>query len=106
MADLDGRDERHANFPITAAELCIGANLGSARELQRTEKLVECLLWLEFGRNCSRRAGRLQAELVDAGDPLGFNDRVVAAAVLEHGEELVTGDGDFEAVPDPRVRTY
>ncbi|WP_049935935.1 PIN domain-containing protein [Haloplanus natans] len=106
MADLDERDERHAVAPVTAAELWIGANLGSAREFRRTEELVESLLWLEFDRNCARRTGRLQAELMEAGAPLGFNDCVIAATALEYGRELVTGDADFEAVPDLRVSTY
>jgi len=106
MTDLDERDERHAIVPITAAELWIGANLGSVREFRRTEELVESLLWLELDRNCARRAGRLQAELMESGSPLGFNDCVIAATAIEHGQELVTGDADFEVVPDLRALTY
>lgn len=106
MADLDDRDERHAIVPVTAAELWIGANLGSVQEFRRTEELVESLLWLELDRACARRAGRLQAELMESGSPLGFNDCVIAATAIEHGHELVTGDADFEAVPDLRVLTY
>jgi tRNA(fMet)-specific endonuclease VapC len=106
MTDLDERSERHGVAPVTATELWIGANLGSVREFHRTEELLESLLWLEFDRGCARRAGRLQAELVDSGSPLAFNDCVIAATALEHGEELVTGDADFEDVPDLRIRTY
>jgi len=106
MTDLDERAERHAVAPLTAAELWIGANLGSVQECRRTEELLESLLWLEFGRECARRAGRLQAALMESGSPLSFNDCVIAATALEHGQELVTGDSDFESVPDLRVRTY
>jgi predicted nucleic acid-binding protein len=106
MTDIDGRDERHAIVPVTAAELWIGANLGSIREFRRTEELVESLLWLDIDRDCARRAGRLQAELMESGTPLGFNDCVIAATAIEHGEEVVTGDTDFESIPDLRVRTY
>lgn len=106
MTDLDDRDERHAMVPVTAAELWIGANLGSVREFRRTEDLVESLLWLDIDRDCARRAGRLQAELMESGTPLGFNDCVIAATAIEHGAELVTGDSDFENVPNLRVLTY
>lgn len=106
MTRLDERDERHAIVPVTAAELWIGANLGSVREFHRTEELIDSLLWLDVDRDCARRAGRLQAELMESGSPLGFNDCLIAATAIEHGHELVTGDADFEGVPDLRVQTY
>jgi len=104
--ELDTRPERSAVAPVTAAELWIGAYLGSARELRQAESLLDSLLWLEFDRSCARRAGRLQAERIEAGDRLGFNDCVIAATALEHGHELVTRDSDFESIPDLRVRKY
>lgn len=106
MSRLDERDERHAVVPVTATELWIGANLGSVREFHRTEELLESLLWLDVDRDCARRAGRLQAELMESGSPLGFNDCLIAATAIEHGHELVTSDADFEGVPDLRVQTY
>lgn len=106
MADLDESGERHAVTPVTAAELWIGAHLGSVAEFRRTEELLESLLWLEIDRTCARRAGEIQAELIESGSRLGFNDCVIAAASIEHGQELVTGDSDFERVPNLRVRTY
>jgi tRNA(fMet)-specific endonuclease VapC len=106
MTGLDDRNERRAIVPVTAAELWLGANVGSVREFRRTEDLVESLLWLDIDRGCARRAGRLQAELMESGTPLGFNGCVIAATAIEHGHELVTDDVDFEDVPDLRVRTY
>ena len=106
MTDLDERSERHAVTPVTAAELWIDANMCSIQEFRRTEELLESLLWLEFDRGFVRRAGRLQATLMESGSPLGFNDCVIAATAIEHGQELVTGDADFENVPDLRVRLY
>ncbi|ELY51667.1 PIN domain-containing protein [Natronolimnohabitans innermongolicus] len=106
MTDLDDQGTRHAVSPVTAAELWIGANLGSVQEFRRTEELLESLLWLEITRSCARRAGRIQAELIESGSELGFNDCLIAATAIEHGEPLVTGASDFERVPDLRIRTY
>lgn len=106
MCELDAQDERHAVTPVVATELWIGANLGTVREFRRTEALLESLLWLEIDRSCARRAGRIQATLIESGSELGFNDCLIAATALEYGQELVTADSDFERVPDLRVRTY
>ncbi len=106
MEELDREGERHCVTPVAAAELWIGANLGSAREFRRTEELLESLLWLEVDRSVARRAGRIQAELIESGSELGFNDCLIAATAIEHGQELVTGDSDFDRVPELRVRTY
>ncbi|WP_255192178.1 PIN domain-containing protein [Natronobeatus ordinarius] len=57
MEELDREGERHGVTPVAAAELWIGANLGSAREFRRTEELLESLLWLEVDRSVARRAG-------------------------------------------------
>jgi predicted nucleic acid-binding protein len=43
---------------------------------------------------------------MESRSPLWFNDCVIAATAFEYGQELVTGDADFEAVPDLRVLTY
>lgn len=106
MSQLDGEGTRHAVTPVTATELWIGAEQGSVAEYRQTEELLESLVWLEITRSCSRQAGELQSKLHDSGIPLGFNDCLIAATAIEHGHELVTGDDDFERVPDLRVRTY
>lgn len=106
MTQLDEEGTRHAVTPVTATELWIGAEQGSVAEYRRTEELLESLVWLEVTRSCSRRAGRLQSKLANDGAPLGFNDCLIAATAIEYGHELVTGDDDFERVPDLRVRSY
>lgn len=106
MAELDAEGIRHAVTPVTATELWIGAEQGSIPEYRRTEELLESLVWLDVTRSCSRRAGTLQAQLLDDGNRLGFNDCLIAATAIEHDHELVTGDADFERVPELRVRTY
>lgn len=106
MDDLDDRGDRHGIAAVTAVELWIGASQGSAQEYRRTEDLLDTLLWFDLDRATARRAGELQGQLRAAGSPLGFNDCVIAATAIEHDQELVTADADFERVDGLRVRTY
>jgi predicted nucleic acid-binding protein len=52
-----------------------------------------------FTRRLADAAARLQAELVQGGDPLGWHDLQVATTALHYDEHLVSSDGRFEAVP-------
>lgn len=106
MDELEAGREHLAVTPVTASELWIGGHLGSRTEYEATRGLLGSLTWLEFSRNCARRVGRIQADLVRSGGQLGVVDCMIAAIALEHDEPLVTGDSDFERVPDLRVRTY
>ncbi len=106
MEDIDDSGVRSSVAPIAAAELWVGAHLGSRAEYAATRELLESLTWLPFSRECARLAGDLQATLSREGVPLGFADCLIAAVALEYDETLVTRDTDFERVPDLRVRTY
>ena len=106
MVELDEQERRPAVTPVTASELWVGANLGSDEEYEATRNLLATLTWLDITRPCARRAGAIQASLKRGGNPLGFADCLIAATAIEHDQTLVTGDGDFERVPDLRVRTY
>jgi tRNA(fMet)-specific endonuclease VapC len=106
MDELDGEREHLSVTPMTASELWIGEYLGSQGKYKATRELLQSLTWLEFSRDCARRAGNLQADLIQRGGPLGTADCMIAAIAIEYDEPLVTGDSDFECVPDLRVRTY
>lgn len=106
MDELDDQGHRPTVTPVSAAELWVGANLGSVAEYEATARLLDSLIWLDFTRGCARRAGKIQAELRRNGEPLAFTDCMIAAVALEHDELLVTGDDDFERIPDLRTRTY
>ena len=106
MEDLDDSGVRPSVAPVAAAEVWVGAHLGSRAEHAATRELLESLTWLPFSRECARLAGELQATLTQEGVPLGFSNCLIVAAALEYDETLVTHDTDFERVPDLRVRTY
>jgi predicted nucleic acid-binding protein len=106
MDELETEREHLSVTPVSASELWIGGQLGSRAEYEATRGLLESLTWLDFSRNCARRAGRIQANLIREGGQLGIADCMTAAIALEHDESLVTADADFERVPELRVRTY
>jgi predicted nucleic acid-binding protein len=106
MEEIRDEKGRPTVTPVTASELWVGTYFGSAAELEAAQDLLDSLAWLDFSRDCARRAGRLQADLVQDGSPLGIADCMIASMAMEHGETLVTRDGDFERVPDLRLRTY
>lgn len=106
MDNLDDRNVRPTVTPVSAAELWVGANLGSVQEYETTVELLDSLIWLPFTRTAARRAGKLQAELHRDGEPLAFTDCMIAAIALENDEQLVTRDSDFDRIPELRLRTY
>jgi predicted nucleic acid-binding protein len=106
MVDLDERGVRPTVTPVSAAELWVGANLGSVHEYEATAELLDSLTWLPFTRTAARRAGKLQADLSREGEPLAFTDCMIAAIALENDEKIVTGDDDFERIAELELQTY
>lgn len=104
--DLRSQGVRHSVSPVSAAELYVGAHGASRIEYERSVELLESLRWLEFDRSSARRAGRLQSELIERGQPLGFTDCMIAAAAIENDEELVSADDDFQRIDGLRLRLY
>ncbi|MFW5895783.1 MAG: PIN domain-containing protein [archaeon] len=103
---LDDEGIRHSVAPVSGAELAVGAQLGSARDRDEAMALLDSLRWLAFDRSVASRVGRIQARQYDAGHPLGLTDCMIAATAIEHGESLVTADGDFERIDGLQVRRY
>lgn len=58
-----------------------------------------------FTRALADEAARLQHELHQAGEPLGWHDLQVAATALHYDEPVVTRDAGFDVVPGLPVRT-
>lgn len=103
---VDELDGRNAVSAISGVELWIGAHMGSIDEYRQTERLLQTVVWLPIDRDIARRAGEMQADYFEQGDPLAFNDCVIAATAIEHGYSLITRDGDFDRVDDLHVISY
>lgn len=106
MEELDSAGTRPTLTPVVAAEVWVGAEIGSSDERAAAATLLESLTWLPFTRAAARRAGGIRAELMDEGTPIGITDAMIAGLAIEHDETLVTRDEHFERVVGLRTRTY
>ncbi|SEH40672.1 tRNA(fMet)-specific endonuclease VapC [Halopenitus malekzadehii] len=61
---------------------------------------------LELSPGGAAEAAVIDAELRDAGTPIGAMDTIIAGTVRDAGATLVTADGHFDAVRDLDVRRY
>lgn len=92
--------------PPAAAEVLVGAHRFGGKSLRAAQELLHSLQWLEFDRASCEVAGRIEAELIQQGAPLGASDLYIAAISLRHGHRLLTRDGAFSRVKGLQVETY
>ncbi len=103
---LEASREPRFITPPAAAEVMVGAHLLGGQSLRVAEELLATLQWLEFDPESSRLAGRIGAELIARGEPLGAADLFIAATSLRHRQRLITRDRGFARVPGLQVETY
>ena len=87
--------EEQFTSTVVVGELFSGAMRAraSARWLQRVEEeILPRVTALPFDLDCAREYGRVRAELLDAGTPIGDADAMIAATALRHGFEMVTAN--------------
>ena len=103
---LESSREPRCVTPPAAAEVMVGAHGLGGKSLRIAEEMLQSLQWLEFDWQAARLAGRVEADLVAAGEPMSASDLFIAAISLRHGHRLVTRDRGFARVPGLRVETY
>lgn len=84
---------------------------GGARTEGRAgvERVREALDWLEpipFDGDAAMEAALVEADLLDAGDPVNLGDVLIAGLCRHHGATLVTADAHFDRVPGLDVERY
>jgi predicted nucleic acid-binding protein len=104
--DLDRTGETRYITAPAASEVLVGGYRLGGRYFERTKMLVDGLQVLPFDRLSSHAAGRLGAELVARGTPIGQADLFIAAITLRHGERLLTCDKGFAGVPGLSIESY
>jgi len=105
-AELDRELEPRFVSAPAASEVLIGAYRLGGPYLERTKALVDSLPLLSIDRACTHEAGRLGAELLKRGSPIGQGDLFVAAISIRYGERLLTNDRGFSRVPGLVVEMY
>lgn len=104
--ELDQTSEPRFVTAPAASEVLIGAYRLGGAYFERTRALIDSLPLLPFDRASYHQAGRLGAELLKRGTPLGQGDLFVAAITLRYGERLLANDRAFARVPGLAVETY
>jgi predicted nucleic acid-binding protein len=89
-----------------AAEVLVGGYRAGGRYLDRTKSLLDALPMLPFDRESYHAAGRLAAELLSRGSPVGQSDLYIAAISLRHDQPLLTRDSAFQRIPGLSVLSY
>ncbi|MCZ6653639.1 MAG: PIN domain-containing protein [Planctomycetota bacterium] len=106
-------DLQESSEAITVAAPSV-FELVEAAEIARSEKekaviheLVSSLAVLPLDSETAWAAGRLSAELIFAGEPIGQMDTLIGAIAHHHGEPIVSKNiKHFERIPELRVQEY
>lgn len=94
---------------VSVMELWEGVQRTDASESERTaaERLLTGLSEASFDRETAMRAGALNADLADRGEPIDVEDVMIAATALERGEAVLTRNDDhFGRIDGLDVETY
>ena len=104
------REHEHEPFfapTVVLHEVFVGAaRLNGAEGVRRVREDIDWIEPLPLSTDAAAEAAVLDAELRAAGEPVGPIDALVAGAIRAVGGTLITGDGDFERVPDLDVNRY
>lgn len=106
MDSIESDGVRPTVTPIAAAEVWIGAYLGTSEESEMAAALLESLTWLGFSREAASLAGEIRARVMERGESIGITDAVIAGVAIDQDEVLVTRDEHFQRIPNLRIRTY
>ena len=94
---------------ITLFELYYGAGRSSKQQesILKINSLAKSVDILEFDEPAARKAGEIQAELMNSGIPIDIQDVLIAGIVMANKEELVTRDIDhFSRIQGMRCRSW
>jgi len=94
---------------ITLFELYYGAGRSSKPQenILKINSLVKSVEILEFDEPAVRKAGEIQAGLMNSGIPIDIQDVLIAGIVMANKEELVTRDIDhFSRIQGLRCRSW
>jgi tRNA(fMet)-specific endonuclease VapC len=107
--ELTARGETLFTSRINEAEFLVGPERvrNRAEEILRVEGVLAWLQILEFDAAAARFYARTKAALLDAGQPVGDCDTMVAAVALANGQMLLTRNPNhFVGVPGLAVSWY
>ena len=101
-------NERVAIPSPALAEVASGAALEqTGREQKLLDAICTRFIVVPLTEQSARRAGKIDAELTEAGELIGLVDAMIAAIAIEQGEVLVTRNlRHFNRIRDLRAEGY
>ncbi len=94
---------------MTLQELYIGVGASELPddERRKIQMVIETRPILQTSEEIARKAGKIDRELRNIGQPINVGDATIGATGIVRDESVVTGDPDhFERIPDLNVETY
>jgi tRNA(fMet)-specific endonuclease VapC len=109
--DLEARrgEEPEAFLSVTVVgELFFGAEKSGRPEANkaRVDRLIELCPLVPHNLDTARHYGEVKKRLQEQGRPIPENDIWIAAAALQHGLTVVTGDPHFKHVEGLLVESW
>lgn len=118
MDYLDGREaarvflEGNEGKPYFAPTLVLfevlrgGARSGGTDGIERVGSSLDWVEPLPLTAAAAREAALVEAELLDAGEPVNLGDVLIAGICRSNGADIVTRDDHYERIEGLDVRTY
>jgi len=106
---LEEAGETLSTTSVNLVELYVGAyrSADSEAKLDRLARVLENLQILELGTEESLVCGRVMADLLSKGEPIGTMDVIAGCIALAHGETVVTRETEhYRRIPGLRVESY
>ena len=108
MREIENSSEAIAVAAPSVVELATGAALAeSSREGDQLNELLSSVTTLPLDKDAALLAGKLQAELIRAGETIGHVNTTIGAIARSHGEHLLTKNAKhFARIPGLEVEEY
>lgn len=107
--ELDKKLETKAVSPITIMELWRGIKKSSHidKETILIEHLLSSMIVLNFGEKEAKKAGELEAELIEQGEIFDLEDIMIAATAIVRNQELLTKNTKhFSRIKELKIKSY
>ena len=108
MLELEDSSESMTVAAPSIMEFATGVYLAeSAREREALEKFMSAASVLPLDGESALLAGRVNAQLIKAGESIGDLNILIGAISVTHGERLITRNIDhFRRIPDLALEGY
>lgn len=102
-------EQKNRTLKISSAtlfELYTGIERSSKPEEEKVKHVLESKTVIEIDKKTSKKAGKLNRNLLNEGETIQSFDTLMAATALIRQEKLLTPDEDFQKVENLETENY